>query len=318
MAHYKYTVPEAVIRTARMVDLPAYIQARHGLECKPERNGKRWSCGEGFHKLSISQDTDGHFVWHRWYDGTGGDAIQYVIEYENKPWLDAVFQLYDYAGGKPVTLAQLPPPAPKRQEKKKPPEFKAPVANKDSCRVMAWLTKTRGIDAHVVIAFMRQKLIYESAIHHNAVFIGTNPQGVPRHANLRGTSTGKQGRSFRINEEGSDGRYSFQWRGKGGDLYVFEAPVDLLSYITLRPANWPYNSYLAMCGTTTDALVQALQDNPKLQRVHLCLDNDEAGQLGNERLAAICREQGRAWEVLTPLHKDWNDDLLALRKENAK
>ncbi len=314
---YKYTVPEAVIQTAHMVDLLAYIQARHGLECKLERNGKRWSCGEGFNKLSISQEPDGHFVWNRWYDHMGGDPIQYVIEYENKSWLDAVFQLYDYAGGKPVTLTAIAPQPAKQQEKKKRPEFRTPVANKDSCRAMAWLTKTRGIDPYVVIAFMREKLIYESAIHHNCVFLGTDPQGVPRHANLRGTSTGKQGRGFRINEDGSDGRYSFQWRGKGSDLYVFEAPVDLLSYITLHPANWPYNSYLALCGTSMEALSQALTDNPKIQTVHLCLDNDEAGKKGNNRLAAICQEMGRSWRIRIPVHKDWNDDLLALRKEGA-
>lgn len=59
---------------------------------------------------------------------------------------------------------------------------------------------------------------------------------LPRHAQKR--STNSQGKSFKLNVAGSDARYSFHHPGTDGDLYVFEAPIDLLSYITLHPENW--------------------------------------------------------------------------------
>ena len=56
-------------------------------------------------------------------------------------------------------------------------------------RVFAYLLKTRGLDADVVSYFARRKLLYEDAAHHNAVFIGTDEGGCPRHAHLRSTNS---------------------------------------------------------------------------------------------------------------------------------
>ena len=53
----------------------------------------------------------------------------------------------------------------------------------------------------------------------------------------------------RINVEGSDPRYSFHWTGISDRLYVFEGPIDLLSYITLHPEGWRKHNYVACCGT---------------------------------------------------------------------
>ena len=99
-------------------------------------------------------------------------------------------------------------------------------------RVFAYLLKTRGLDADVVSYFARRKLLYEDAAHHNAVFIGTDEGGCPRHAHLR--STNSFGKAFRLNVESSDPRYSFHHTGTDGSLYVFEAPIDMLSYISIH------------------------------------------------------------------------------------
>lgn len=61
----------------------------------------------------------------------------------------------------------------------------------------------------------------------NAVFVGMDENGVPRHAHKRGTVGGYKGKC-----PGSWPSYSFHWVGTGDKLYVFEAPVDVLSYIT--------------------------------------------------------------------------------------
>ena len=178
-------------------------------------------------------------------------------------------------------------------------------------RVFAYLLKTRGLDADVVSYFARKKLLYEDAAHHNAVFIGTDEGGCPRHAHLR--STNSFGKAFRLNVESSDPRYSFHHTGTDGSLYVFEAPIDMLSYISMNPRQWQEHSYVACCGTSPIPVMQMLK--PDTQIVYLCLDNDDAGHKASERMAEQLRERGVMTERLVPELKDWNDDLLHGQKE---
>lgn len=116
--------------------------------------------------------------------------------------------------------------------------------------------------------------------------------------------------------EGSDPAHSFHWVGTSKQLYVFEAPIDLLSYITLHPEGWQRHSYVALCGVSGQALFQRLKDQPDLGEVFLCLDNDQAGHAACKRLTEQLAEQGGyAAERLCPQKKDWNDDLTYSQEE---
>ena len=92
----------------------------------------------------------------------------------------------------------------------------------------------------MVNAFVRAGLLYESCEkfkdreYHNAVFVGKDENGVPRHAHKR--SLNSLGKTFRINVEGSDPRCSFHYTGTSNRLYVFEAPIDLMSFLSHLPA----------------------------------------------------------------------------------
>ena len=58
---------------------------------------------------------------------------------------------------------------------------------------------------------------------------------------------------------------------------MFEAPIDLLSFLTLYPQDWQKHSYVALCGTSEHAMLWMLEQNPQIRKVALCLDHDEAG-----------------------------------------
>lgn len=140
------------------------------------------------------------------------------------------------------------------------------------------------------------------------MFVGKDEHGVACHAHKR--STHNTGKTFRINVEGSDPRYSFHWTGISDRLYVFEGPIDLLSYITLHPEGWRKHNYVACCGTSSLPVLWMLEQNPVLRDVYLCLDNDKAGHTASLRLAEQIAEQfGIASSRLIPENKDWNDDL---------
>ncbi|MCD8248735.1 MAG: DUF3991 and toprim domain-containing protein [Lachnospiraceae bacterium] len=247
---------------------------------------------------------------NRWYDhaeGKGGCAIDFVQKFYGQSFPDAVTMLL---GGE---LGQAYPRSePVREETSKP--FVLPPVHSDMRRAFAYLTRTRCIDRNVVSAFAEKKMLYEDAKYHNVVFVGCDQKGVARHAHKRGTYT--KGDAFKGNVEGCDPHYSFRFMGKSDTLYVFEVPIDMLSFITLYQKDWKSHSYVALCGVSEHAMIQMLEDCPQINRIALCLDNDEAGMKARERLGKILKGQGyQEKEVfsLLPEKKDWNEDLTEQR-----
>jgi hypothetical protein len=150
-------------------------------------------------------------------------------------------------------------------------------------RVYAYLMKQRCIDADIISHFARAKTLYEDAQHHNAVFVGCDESGVPRHAHKRSTLT--IGTPYRGNVASSDPKYSFHHIGGSNRLYVFEAPVDMLSFLTMHPNNWQRHSHVALCGVSPQAMFWMMEQNIEIQEVALCLDNDAAGIAASKRIA---------------------------------
>ena len=239
---------------------------------------------------------------NEWYDHAeerGGHAVSFVQKLYGLSYPEAVSLLLGGDTGNAF-------PAASEKEPEEPKPFELPPANSDMRRVYAYLVKRRGIDRDIVTAFARAKLLYEDAEYHNAVFVGTDADGVARHAHKR--STNSEGKAFRLNVEGSNPKHSFHHIGTDGRLYVFEAPIDLLSYITLNPENWQEHSYVACCGTSSHPVLELVAQHPEIKAVYLCLDNDEAGHTACKRMEALLEMVGVQTMQLIPFGKDWNDD----------
>lgn len=241
---------------------------------------------------------------NEWYDHAaekGGCAIDFVQMFYGRSFPDAVTMLLNGEQGQAYR--------PSEQRKSEPPRpFVLPEANHDMRRVYAYLTRTRCLDREVVSAFARMKMIYEDARYHNAVFVGFDKDGIARHAHKRGTYT--QGEPFKGDVDGCDPRYSFHHTGQGDTVYVFEAPIDMLSFLSLYQQDWQRHSYVSLCGVAEHALLQLLEESPQVKKIGLCLDNDKAGIKARKRLASILVGKGYS-EVfsLLPQQKDWNEDL---------
>ena len=248
---------------------------------------------------------------NEWYDHAeerGGHAVSFVQKFYGLSYPEAVSLLLGGDTGNAF-------PAASEKEPEEPKPFELPPANSDMRRVYAYLVKRRGIDRDIVTAFARAKLLYEDAEYHNAVFVGTDADGVARHAHKR--STNSEGKAFRLNVEGSNPKHSFHHIGTDGRLYVFEAPIDLLSYITLNPENWQEHSYVACCGTSSHPVLELVAQHPEIKAVYLCLDNDEAGHTACKRMEALLEMVGVQTMQLIPFGKDWNDDLLSMRQKEV-
>ena len=196
-----------------------------------------------------------------------------------------------------------------------PKAFALPEPYGTMRRMYAYLMRQRHIDREVISAFVHEKLLYEDK-HHNCVFVGLDDSGEAKHAHIR--STNSEGRVFRMNIEGSASEHCFHKSGTDKSLYVFEAPIDLLSHITLYPYGWQEHSYVACCGLSIQPVLERLRQNPKLDMVYLCLDNDDAGKDACDRMTDTLEDMGLDVERLCPVRKDWNDDLCAKFERKEK
>ncbi len=149
--------------------------------------------------------------------------------------------------------------------------------------VFAYLMQKRFIARDVIAHFSHNKTLYEDAEYHNCVFVGLDEEGVPKHVHRRGT----QG-AYKHTEVGSKSEYSFHHNGESEKLYVFEAPINMLAFITLHPENWQQHSYVALCSVSERAILHRLKVNPKLRKVVLCLDHDHAGHAAYYRRSFAC------------------------------
>lgn len=299
MPYIPFTDEQKVL--ANSVDLAEYLRVRGE---KLERAGIE-------HKLIYYDSSGKHdsitIRGSKWFDHknqTGGGAIKFMQEFYGMDFQTAVQELL---GQRVTPLSHSPPKTIAKEEKK---EFKLPEANANMHRVYAYLIKQRFIAPDIISYFAKQHTLYEDKEHHNAVFVGVDENGVPRQASKR--STNSYGNSFRITCQGSDTRYSFAHFGESKRLYVFEAPIDMMSFLTLYPKDWQKHSCIAMNGVYENAVLAALKNHSNLSEVILCVDNDEGGIEAVGRLKDILSENGYTdVKRLAPKFKDWNEVLKA-------
>lgn len=259
------------------------------------RDGKEYAWRYHGRKISIRGN-----LWFDQYERKGGEAIGFVKNFFGLSFPDAMQFLLNRDG------ASLPSAVPQ--------QLLLPQANDAMRRVTSYLVDERGINREILYAFIAQNMIYESRKYHNAVFVGYDNSGKPRHACQRSTGHGS---SVKLNAKGSVPEYSFHWYGNDDSIYLFESPIDLLSYISMYPAHWRKHSYAASCSVSDRVLFQCLKDKPGLQRVFLCFDSDEPGQAAAQRISDKLFTRGYQAEILIPLKKDWNEDLLFRREAQA-
>ena len=297
MPYIPFTDEQKIL--ANSVDLAEYLRVRGE---KLERVGIE-------HKLIYYDSSGKHdsitIRGSKWFDHknqTGGGAIKFMQEFYDMDFQTAVQELL---GQRVTPLSHSPPKAIAKEEKK---EFRLPQANTNMHRVYAYLIKQRFIAPEVITHFAKQHTLYEDKEHHNAVFVGIDENGVPRQASKR--STNSYGNSFRITCQGSDTRYSFAHFGESKRLYVFESPIDMMSFLTLYPKDWQKHSYIAMNGVYENAVLTALKNHSNLREIVLCVDNDEGGIEAVDRLRDILHENGYPnVKRLAPEFKDWNECL---------
>ena len=278
------TYTQAQIDKANAVDLEKFLRAQGETLV---RSGKeyRWKAHDS---LTVCGNK-----WFRHSQSKGGFPVDFVMEFYGKSFPEAVQMLT----GEPGEVQPEADPAPS-------PAFRLPLRNVTNANILNYLTQERKLSPSLVNFFIAAGDIYEDAAHHNVVFVGRDADGHPRYASSRGIRE-----KFRQDAAGAEKAFGFAHRGTDKQLLVFEAPIDLLSFIELFPKNWQQHNYLSLGGVSGKALRQLLSERPDVERVFLCLDADKAGEDACKRLAALLPDNVSVTRI-QPCMKDWNDVLV--------
>ena len=278
------TYTQAQIDKANAVDLEKFLRAQGETLV---RSGKeyRWKAHDS---LTVCGNK-----WFRHSQSKGGFPVDFVMEFYGKSFPEAVQMLT----GEPGEAQPEAGPAPS-------PAFRLPLRNVTNANILNYLTQERKLSPSLVNFFIAAGDIYEDSSHHNVVFVGRDADGHPRYASSRGIQE-----KFRQDAAGAEKAFGFAHRGTDKQLLVFEAPIDLLSFIELFPKNWQQHNYLSLGGVSGKALRQFLSERPDVERVFLCLDADKAGEDACKRLAALLPDSVCVTRI-QPCMKDWNDVLV--------
>ena len=265
------TYTQAQIDRANAVNLEDFLRAQGETLV---RSGKeyRWKAHDS---LTVCGNK-----WFRHSQSRGGFPVDFVMEFYGKSFPEAVQMLT----GEPGKAQPEADPAPS-------PAFRLPLRNVTNANILNYLTRERKLSPSLVNFFIAAGDIYEDSSHHNVVFVGRDADGHPRYASSRGINE-----KFRQDAAGAEKAFGFAHRGTDKQLLVFEAPIDLLSFIELFPKNWQQHSYLALGGVSAKALQQFLSERPDVERVFLCL-------------AALLPDTVSVTRI-QPCMKDWNDVLV--------
>lgn len=257
--------------------------------------------------------------WYRWSlamegGNNGGSQIDFLMAFAGMNIKEAVFWLLDFAGyqrdmqsrEKTVTRTNgLKHITLNKVEEEK--EFVLPIPSGSNSFLYAYLTEDRCIDKRVVDFFTQRNLIYESRGYHNIVFKGNDKSGITRFASQRGVFD-KSGKPFKCDVAGNDKNYGFNVVNEESHvLYVFEAAIDLMSYMDLYD---DFESNKIALGMLHDAPIKTfLEEHPHITTINFCLDNDGPGRKATEKFLEKYRGLGYDVEDFSPPsgYKDYNE-----------
>lgn len=177
-----------------------------------------------------------------------------------------------------------------------------PEKNDNTNRIKQYLN-SRGIDKEIIEKCIEKHLIYEEKHYHNVVFVGYDEMGSAKYAGCRATNNSK----FKSDATGSSKQYSFKLESnkKTDKIFIFEGAIDALSYATLFKLygqNWEDKTLISLAGVYQPAKIieqskvpvaisNYLEKHPEVNKIYLCLDNDEAGRNATNALKTVMSDK---------------------------
>ena len=286
------------VRQARQTNLALWLRQNN----EPLKRAGRWWYIEGCDSLRIQGN-----MWYRYSQGKGGNPVDFLVDYYGLSPKKAIERLTQYAGCSVDKNSRV-----EKENKNTEAAFdlNAIVPAPDERRILAYLIKTRGVSADIVLTEIQNGQLIQESQTGNAVFAMKNEAEDIVGAEVVGTLSNIRFKSIKV---GSASGYGYTVGQKQNPRYIlyFESAVDLLSFITImRSRAKPLTAYLlvSMAGLKFEVIRKSLRVFGNSAAIPvLCVDNDKAGckfiaQCLTPYPAAIIKQPDKNF-------KDWNDQL---------
>jgi hypothetical protein len=246
------------------------------------------------------------------------------MHFEGKGFVEAVEHLL---GERPNIGEYVPSPVIAQKEKEQG-EMELPEKADNVKRIYWYLCPARGIDSEIVSKLIKEKKLYQQAEKGNCVFVGYDENKVPKYCAKRGTSPDWP---YKGDQTNSDKSYPFAMEGTSNRLYVTESPIDLMSHAALskmHSVDYAQDHRISLGSLSDRALDWYLTQHPEIKQIVFALDNDidgkspdgspcNHGQEAAIRFSEKYANKGYDTAVQTPSGKDFNEDLMEIRREQA-
>lgn len=282
MKEFKRYTPEQ-IEQANNTDISEYAQAH--FQC--EKAGKEIHI-KGYGGLYVNPETNEFFCHSENKGGKG--LLEFCKKILDMPFVEAMSECV----GEAEEIKQFTPKTASPPQEKK--EFVCPEKSDSGYKnIYAYFINTRSISPEIVREFANKGLIYPTVSKGvsqttgkeyqkiNAVFLHKNEQGQPCGADIQGID---QNPDYRFKgctaRDESDKGFVYDKGNpeKIDTVYLFEAPIDLMSFVELHPEieNAKFAALSGLKPSTAEPYI-----NSGL-RVVSCVDNDAAGINFNNRI----------------------------------
>ncbi len=312
---------EGQLEAARQMTAMEYLQKYQPYRLKKSSARNEWELTD-HDSFKINGTTS---QWHWKSRDIGGIcALNFLVKVDGMEFKEAVEMLLRE---NPVYIPSIP----KEREQKL---FVLLERYRNCRRVQEYLNR-RGISDGVIRYCRQSGLLYESTPYHNAVFVGVDEAGIPRYAFLRGIYD-KDGKSFRIEQAGSDKRYAFCVPSKWESVRVavYEACIDALAHMTLEggmadkyrlvlggvsaPQNIPKEREKEKPRKNPQALEHFLANHSGIREIEICTDNDFAGRWASGQIREAYQERYHIIENLPQIDGSDYGDLARQEAEKKR
>lgn len=312
---------------ARQTDMLDFLARKEGFSFK--RTGSVYICRE--HDSLVVQGDRQRWYWNS-QNQRGLNCIDWLVKIDGYSLRDAFETIISLSGNIETQFNKA-----LETVEEEPKEFSLPQKNQDTNKnAKAYLMYTRKIDPHIVNYCFKAGYIYQD-VYNNVVFIGYDESKTPKFAERKTTNTYIKQKPRNVLNSRKEYSFNLTYlteKSSRDTVYVFEAPVDLLSHATMYAINeqnrakacndtpdnnlWKYQNRLSLSGTSDVALESYLQRYPEIRNIVLCLDNDEAGRKGIQKIHEKYADRYNISVHIPKSGKDYNEMLVSYADMHGK
>lgn len=259
------------------------------------------------HDSCVIDVNNNSFIWNS--KQKSGDIINFVEEYYNVDFKEAT----EILGAKkdvPYLIKTYQNEVTIPKELKDISLLQNDLQEQNNMKhIYAYLNKTRKIDYAIVQEFVDKKLIAED-INRNLIFKTFDKEDKEKLIALSKKGTSVKPYQF-ISPHSENVGFRFATSDTVKTLYVYEAPIDLMSHYEMNKEKLIKDNALlvAMTGLKSNAVLNNIKEYDP-EKVVFCVDNDDAGKHFIEKMRSILPENLKdKMEILVPEKKDWNEDI---------